>query len=93
MRAPKSRHAFFSHIGAINVIALIVTKPHSRTTHCCCVTVRAAFNTRKYLAAMSIFIGAESAAGVAVTVLMLKVDDLRTTDAFDAAQVLREAKE
>ena len=32
-------------------------------------------------------------ASVAVTVLMLKADDPRATDAFDAAQVLREAKE
>jgi hypothetical protein len=31
-------------------------------------------------------------AGVAVTVRMLKADDPRATDAFEAAQVLREAK-
>ena len=40
----------------------------------------------------SIFIGAESAAGVAVTVLMLKAEDPRATDALDAAQVRLEAK-
>ena len=39
----------------------------------------------------SIFIGAESAAGVAVRVLMLKAEDPRATDAF-AAQVRLEAK-
>ena len=41
----------------------------------------------------SIFNDAESAAGVAVTVLMLKAEDPPATDAFDAAQVLCEAKE
>jgi|HubBroStandDraft_6_1064221.scaffolds.fasta_scaffold475860_2 hypothetical protein len=40
----------------------------------------------------SIFIGAESAAGVAVRVLMLKAEDPRATDAFEAAQVRLEAK-
>ena len=40
----------------------------------------------------SIFIGAESAAGVAVRVLMRKAEDPRATDAFEAAQVRLEAK-
>jgi hypothetical protein len=34
----------------------------------------------------------ESAAGVALTVLMLRAEDLRVNDAFDAAQVRLEAK-
>jgi hypothetical protein len=34
----------------------------------------------------------EIAAGVALTVLMLRAEDLRVNDAFDAAQVRLEAK-
>ena len=40
----------------------------------------------------SIFIGAESTAALAVTVRMLKAEDPRAIDAFEAAQVGLEAK-